>query len=148
MPAELRISVTQTKVSERLNKILSSPQPHPLDQLSVDEINRARNVILKSHSAASIAFRTITLEEPPKSDLVLFLQAEHKGELTSRTKRPPRRARILFEAIAKDRSVELRESVVDVVAGEECDHKVIDKKCHAPLNAYVLHSILQGTVSI
>lgn len=139
---ESRISVTQTKVSEKLNIFLSVPQPHPLDQLSVEEINKARNVILKSHSAASIAFRTITLEEPPKKALMPFLQAEHRGELSRGIRRPPRRARILFEAIAKDRSVELRESVVEVGTGEEKSHEVIDKKHHAPLNAYVLHPAL------
>lgn len=145
MRPEPRISVTQTKVSEKFNIFLSTPQPHPLDQLSVEEVNKTRNVILRSHPGVSIAFRTISLEEPRKVALMPFLQAEHRGELTSRTKRPPRRARVLFEAISKDRSVELRESVVDVVAGEEKSHQVIDKKHHAPLNAYVLYPTFQGT---
>lgn len=112
--------------------------PHPLDQLTIEEIGKARNIILGRHSATSIGFRTITLEEPSKKILTMFLSAEHKGELSSVTWRPPRRARILFELISKDGSVELCESVVDVGTGLEKSFTVLDKKCHAPLNAYVI----------
>ncbi|KAH8145765.1 uncharacterized protein LAJ45_10242 [Morchella importuna] len=109
--------------------------PHPLDQLTIEEIGKARNIILGLHSATSIGFRTITLEEPSKKILTMFLSAEHKGELSSVTWRPPRRARILFELISKDGLVELCESVVDVGTGLEKSFEVLDKKCHAPLNA-------------
>lgn len=138
MRPEHRGSVTQT-VSEKLNIFLSTlPPPHPLDQLSIDEINKTRDVILRAHPSSSIIFRTITLEEPAKVLLLPFLQAEHRREVTNRTRRPPRLARVLFDAIEEDRSLELCDSVVDVTLGEEVSFDLIEKKYHSPLNAYDL----------
>ncbi|CUS11345.1 unnamed protein product [Tuber aestivum] len=134
MRPEPRGSVTQT-VSEKLNILLTTPPPHPLDQLSVDEINRTRDAILRAHPSSSIVFRTITLEEPAKVLLLPFLQAEHKREVTGRPRRPPRLARVLFDAIGEDRSLELCDSVVDVTLGEEVSFDLIEKKYHSPLNA-------------
>lgn len=49
--------------------------PHPLKGLSVDEINRARQVIIDAHPNEVIDFREIFLQEPPKSQLIKFLEA-------------------------------------------------------------------------
>ncbi|KAF8245817.1 hypothetical protein K440DRAFT_633127 [Wilcoxina mikolae CBS 423.85] len=109
--------------------------PHPLEQLSVEEVNRARGVIRKQRSAAlSIVYRDITLEEPRKALLVPFLTAEHAGQLSSKTERPPRLAKVLYDVIAADKSLDFCDSVVNVVTGQELSYAVVDKKFHAPLN--------------
>ena len=77
------------------------------------------------------------MEEPPKKLLVPYLEAEHRGELNSRTKCLPRLARVLFDAIGEDGSLEFCDSVVDVVTADETSFEVVDKRFHSPINAYV-----------
>ncbi|KAI5787166.1 copper amine oxidase [Geopyxis carbonaria] len=128
-------SVTQT-VSEKLNIRLSTQPPHPLAQLATEEIHSARDIVRHARSTAlSVVFRTITLEEPAKATLIPFLAAEHSGRLTPRTERPPRLARVLYDVILPDKSLDFCDSLVNIATGQEISYEVVDKKFHSPMNA-------------
>lgn len=114
-----------------------SSVPHPLDQLSANEVHRARNVILHARGHCLIQFRAIFTEEPAKSELAPFLEAEHKGKLTSRTRKPARLARVQYDVVHDDKSHDYTESVVDVNVGKEVLHRVVDKKHQPALTLYV-----------
>lgn len=112
--------------------------PHPLEPLSVDEINAARDVIRRARvgSTLSVVYRDITLEEPPKALMVPFLDAEHAGKLTVWADRPPRIAKVLYDVVAADRkSMDFCCSMVNVFTAHELSYEVIDKRFHSPLNA-------------
>ncbi|KAI9750798.1 MAG: protein transport protein bet1 [Chaenotheca gracillima] len=105
--------------------------PHPLDQLSIDEVKRARDLILKARGKSVIEFRYLALEEPPKDELVKFLKLEHDGDLKENSPRPARQARVHYDVVYDDKRHEYRESVVDVDSGKETYHEIIDKM-HQP----------------
>jgi primary-amine oxidase len=104
---------------------------HPLDQLSAQEIDIAREVIIAARDKALILFRGIYANEPAKSELVPFLEAEHNGTLSSSTPRPARQAKIEYDVINPDKSHDYMESVVDVHTKKEVKHRIVDKK-HQP----------------
>lgn len=54
-----------------------SPQPHPFDPLSPQEIRLASSIIRNALVGSDILFRVITLCEPPKKEMILFLESEH-----------------------------------------------------------------------
>ncbi len=60
----------------------SAPQ-HPLGPLTASEITETAKIIKSIWpSTTNIQFKSITLQEPNKSDLVPFLAAEHAGQPT------------------------------------------------------------------
>jgi primary-amine oxidase len=120
-----------TQTHEEPQDVAAKPLPHPFDQLSAEEINCAREIVLQARGRHAIQFRSIFTEEPRKADLVPFLEAEHSGQLTLRTKRPARLARIHYDVIQDDKTHDYTESVVDVEAGKEVLYRVVDKK-HQP----------------
>ncbi|KAH6676929.1 copper amine oxidase [Plectosphaerella plurivora] len=77
--------------------------PHPFDPLTPGEISQAAHVAQLAHPDAKLFFRAISLAEPPKQDMIAFLEAEANAP------RPPRLARVqLF--IDRD----LHELIVDL----------------------------------
>lgn len=111
--------------------------PHPLNALTIDETSVARDVILKSHPGASIYFRIISLLEPPKAELIKFLEAEHAGKLSESTPRPPRLAEVKYDAIESGSKVPVyQESWVDIGTQERVNHNVISTEFHASLTLY------------
>lgn len=131
MLSEIPGSVTQATVSEKIHQLF----PHPLDQLSAEEIRTAADIIRTTRpNGASIVFRTITLEEPAKAQLIPFLEAEHSGTLSPWTERPPRLAKALYDVIGEDKSTDFCNSVVDIGLDEEISFEVVDKKFHAPMS--------------
>ena len=54
---------------------------HPLVSLSEAEVNKARDIVRKTHAGAVLHFRVIYLQEPPKAELTRFLDLEHSGRL-------------------------------------------------------------------
>jgi primary-amine oxidase len=112
-----------------------SPLPHPLDSLSVAECDSARQAILKARgSNQAIRFRSIYLEEPPKKELSQFLDLEHTGRLTSRSRRPARLAKVQYDVVRNDKKHEYMESLVDVISVKEVQQRVVDKMHQAALN--------------
>ncbi|GJP91726.1 hypothetical protein AnigIFM59636_005717 [Aspergillus niger] len=66
--------------------------PHPFDPLTPREIAKAAAIVRHAFPGQSPNFRVITLKEPPKADMVPFLEQVHNGE--SAPKRPARVARV------------------------------------------------------
>ena len=54
---------------------------HPLVSLNEAEVNKARDIVRKTHAGAVLHFRVIYLQEPPKAELTRFLDLEHSGRL-------------------------------------------------------------------
>jgi len=108
--------------------------PHPLDQLSVAETEKAGKIIVAGHSSdVVIQFRSIFLEEPAKKDLIVFLDAEHAGNLTAKTPRPVRLAKIQYDVVKSDKSHEYVESVVDLGTEKETVKRVVDNGIQASM---------------
>lgn len=122
----------QQSTTGQLRPEASRAVPHPLDQLSIEESDYAREVILNARgSQVAINFRSIFLEEPPKHELSRFLELENAGRVTSHTPRPARVAKIQYDVIREDRKHEYMESCVDVVSGKETHRRVVEKM-HQP----------------
>src|SRR5271156_5311179 len=81
----------------------SPAMAHPLDPLSAVEMDLARDIILKARQQGAMFFRAIFAEEPPKADLVKYLQAEHAGDV-SKVARPSRQARAQYDLINADKT--------------------------------------------
>jgi primary-amine oxidase len=99
---------------------------HPLDQLSGDEVDIARQAVLDARKAA-VVFRNTFAVEPAKAELVKFLDAEHAGTLSAETPRPARQARVQYDVVYEDRSHEYMESVIDVASGKEVEHRRVPR---------------------
>jgi primary-amine oxidase len=127
-------SLQNLRISEPL---MSEPRPHPLTQLSITEANVARNVILRLHDKSVLDFRTISLEEPPKSQLQPFLDAEAAGSLTASSTRPDRLARVAYDVVSENKVFQFYESLVDVSTGKLVGQELIDPAHHAPLTLFV-----------
>lgn len=110
--------------------------PHPLAQLSPDELVKARDIIAKLHSSAeSLFFRAAYLQEPKKSDLVPFLELEHSGQLTDGAKRPPRQARVEYDVIGAQHHEHYR-AVVDLGTGQLVSKDVAEQKAYPYYTPY------------
>ncbi|KAF7506674.1 hypothetical protein GJ744_011503 [Endocarpon pusillum] len=107
--------------------------PAVTEQLNGSKIDIARQVVTKARSGHLLLFRDIFAEEPAKAELVPFLEAEHSGQLTEETSRPPRLARVQYDKIGDDGSHAYTESVVDVTAQHEVLHRVVEKDVQPPL---------------
>lgn len=117
---------------------LRMAMPHPLDQLSVAESDVARQVVLEARGAAvALNFRSIALEEPPKNELVKFLELEHADSVTPQTPRPDRLAKVSYDIVHGDRSHEYTESFINVRSATEVSRRVVDKVYQAGLTTYV-----------
>jgi primary-amine oxidase len=117
-----------------IDSAMLSSVPHPLDPLSTAEFETARQCIISTRGDdVIIKFRAIYLEEPPKHELVLFLEAEHSTGIDSHTPRPTRLAMVLYDVVKSDKSHEYTHSVVDLSSGKEKEHRVIDKIHQAAL---------------
>lgn len=105
-----------------------SSVPHPLQMLSVEETERARDIVLSGHPDHVIEFRQVDLKEPCKKDLVQFLEIEHDGKLSQTTPRPPRMAKCHYDVIAADRTIQYHESIVDFEQEKMVEKKVVGKE--------------------
>jgi len=99
---------------------------HPLEQLSSDEVDLARQVVLDARNAM-IVFRNVFAVEPLKAEMTKFLAAEHAGTLSADTPRPPRLACIQYDVVHDDKNHDYMESHVNLASGEEIKHRVLDK---------------------
>ncbi|KAH7350168.1 copper amine oxidase [Plectosphaerella cucumerina] len=81
--------------------------PHPFDPLTPEEIRQAAHVVQHAYPEAKLFFRATTLAEPPKKEMIAFLEAETSSVKAAR---PPRLARVQLFI-----NQELHELVVDLV---------------------------------
>jgi primary-amine oxidase len=107
--------------------------PHPLQSLSLQEVQLAKDIVLQEHEDELVIIREICLQEPPKKELVKFLELEHSGSLTDSSPRPSRLAAASYDVIGSDKLPYFHESVVDVEKKLRIKHEVIGKEHHAPL---------------
>jgi primary-amine oxidase len=108
--------------------------PHPLEPLSVAELEKTRQAIVSARGGdVLIQFRSISLDEPAKEELVMFLEAEHAGTVTPETTRPARLAMVQYDVVQGDKSHEYTHSLVDVNTGKETSRRVIDQGRQAAL---------------
>ncbi|KAK5949990.1 hypothetical protein OHC33_008951 [Knufia fluminis] len=115
--------------------------PHPFDQLSFEETQRARDIILKLHPDTAIFFRYIFLEEAPKAEVKKYLEAEHAGKTPDPLNR---RAMVMYDVIDSDKVPVYNESVVDVTSGKRLDHNVVGKEFHASLTVPEFRLLVQA----
>ena len=106
---------------------------HPLSQLSVEETTIARDVVLACHPDAVLDFRTITLQEPAKAELVPFLKLEHAGKLSAQSEWPPRLARVHYDVIDSSKVPKYSESIVKIDSRERIAHELMSTESHASL---------------
>ena len=111
--------------------------PHPLQNISAAEIQRARDVILENHSNDVINFREIFIQEPRKSDLSRYLDAEHRGQRLSSSEAPRRMAKCQYDVIGADKIPYYHEAVVDLMESQVAEHETIGKGSQAALTLYV-----------
>lgn len=104
--------------------------PHPLDILSAEETNAARDIVVGLHANYVLSFREIYLDEPPKQQLIQFLAAEHSGQEAAR---PARRALVQYDVIGNDKIPEFHEAIIDLDQQKRVSHVVVDKSQHACL---------------
>lgn len=107
--------------------------PHPLSALSLDETNAARDAVLEAHKGSVLQFRLIYLLEPPKAEVLAFLELEHAGKVTADTPRPVRTAQVSYDVIGGKSSAEYHESIVDVRLKKVVGSKNVDQKHQASL---------------
>lgn len=112
---------------------MATDLPHPLSGLSLEESNLARDIILGCHADAVLKFRLIWLLEPPKAEVVDFLESEHSGQLTNATPRPQRLAQLRYDKIDGKNQVEFHESIIDVRAKKCISDEVVSTKLQAGL---------------
>jgi len=124
----------ESKVASERPPVPKLVQKHPLDQLSSEEVDIAREGILQARKAL-IFFRNIFTAEPPKADLVKFLAAEHAGTLSADTPRPARQAMVQYDVVNEDRSHEYLESIIDLATGKEVHQRKVDKTSQQALTA-------------
>ncbi|KAE8382291.1 copper amine oxidase [Aspergillus bertholletiae] len=98
-----------------------TPPIHPFDPLTPREISQAASITRSSLPGESPIFRVITLREPPKEDMILFLDQEHSAQ--SLDARPSRVARVqvVIHGESKNKLLEL---LVDL------DHVAVIKQEH------------------
>ena len=106
---------------------------HPLDPLTLEEIDVVRCVILDHNDGKLIDFREAFLHEPPKELMKQYLDLEHAGKLDSDTPRPPRLAKAQYDVVGLNKKFEFHESCVDVDKKERVSHEVVDDGHHASL---------------
>lgn len=108
--------------------------PHPLSDLTVEETNQARDLVLALHPGTVVNFRTIYLIEPPKADVLPFLELEHAGKVTELTPRPARLAQARYDVVHSGSKIpEYNESVVDLRKSHRVSHQVVGSEHHASL---------------
>jgi len=104
---------------------------HPFDPLSPDEISRTAAIVLPHFGSQEPNFRVITLQEPPKKEMITFLDSEHAGESTDHAPsrcarvevfiRTPEQGNALFELL-----VDLNNDIVIAKQHQRGKHSYID----------------------
>ena len=107
--------------------------PHPLSALSSRETNLARDIVKEAHLGSTLYFRQSYLFEPPKKEVLKFLQLEHSGNLHTTSPRPDRCAQVFYDIIGGDQQVQYYESVVDLTQKTIVEQEVISPEHQSSL---------------
>ncbi|KAH8890097.1 copper amine oxidase [Thozetella sp. PMI_491] len=115
---------------------MANPIPHPLSDLTIEETNRARDIVVALHPNTVIDFRVIYLLEPPKAEVLPFLALEHAGKLTAETPRPARLAQTRYDVIGGSKVPQYHESVIDLNTQKRVNHQIVGSEHHASLTVF------------
>ncbi|KAI9743826.1 MAG: hypothetical protein M1818_002560 [Claussenomyces sp. TS43310] len=127
--------VPQESHVDGIHSLELSYVPHPLDQLSIAESDKARDSVIAARGKdVLLRFRSIFLDEPAKHELVPFLEAEHAGKLSPETSRPARLARLHYDVVGSENVY--TESTVDLGTGKETVHRIVGKPHHSSLTTH------------
>ncbi|KAJ1709175.1 copper/topaquinone oxidase [Aspergillus flavus] len=86
--------------------------PHPFDPLTEEEIKCASALIRQSYTAGTkLDFRSVSLFEPDRSEMEIFLEVEHAGKDLTKAVRPAREAVIVYYLGSE---MHLYEAIVDI----------------------------------
>lgn len=78
MSTEIDIATSTSAPAAQVGK---STTAHPLAPLSASELQAAAQIIKASWPAhTSLQFKVVTLEEPPKAEVLSYLDAEHSNK--------------------------------------------------------------------
>jgi primary-amine oxidase len=109
---------------------------HPFDPLSPDEISRAAATVRPHFGSQEPNFRVITLQEPPKKEMIPFLDDEHAGRATEQA--PVRCARVEVVIRLSEEQNGLFELSVDLD-----NNKIIAKQHHRGKHSYIDTTFMQ-----
>ena len=105
--------------------------PHPLDILSVEEVNKARDIVKSLHAEHKVFFRETYLDEPSKAQLTKYLEAEHAGQTPSPL---ARQALSQYDVLDGKGGVQSHESIIDLNSGKRVHHEIVPEEFHASLS--------------
>jgi primary-amine oxidase len=94
---------------------------------------QAVRILKDAYPNHELAFRVVTLAEPPKALMVPFLEAEHTGRTV---KPPPRTARVQFY---RDVATDFREALIELSTG-----KIVDEQTLLGKHSYVDSTEMQA----
>ncbi|RSL89387.1 hypothetical protein BHE90_017169 [Fusarium euwallaceae] len=90
--------------------------PHPFDPLSPKEITKAAAIVRSLFPGVAPNFRVITLQEPPKDDMIAFLGGPDLNQAPG--PRPARVARVQVVTRRGDNPTHLTELLIDLQSGQ------------------------------
>ncbi|KAF2007923.1 hypothetical protein P154DRAFT_453216 [Amniculicola lignicola CBS 123094] len=107
-------------------RLAKSVATHPLAPLSATELASAAAIIKASWPAhTDLYFKAVTLEEPPKSEVLPYLEAEHNGQSL-----PPVSRRAFINYYIRNTS-KFHEAIVDLNTGRVLRNVLLGASVHA-----------------
>jgi len=127
---------TNSHVNGAADGLKISSGVHPLDPLSPQEIIQAASILRKSYPGDTpVHFKAITLNEPPKTLVLPYLDAEHRG---SPPPRVPRTAYVLYVLLNTNKAFE---AIIDFGTRKLVSNAEILGECHAAADPTELSEI-------
>ncbi|CAG1997402.1 unnamed protein product [Fusarium graminearum] len=120
------------------------PLPHPLSALSTVETNLARDIVKAAHPGALLYFRQSYLFEPPKEEVLKFLELEHSNALHAASPRPDRCAQVFYDIIGGESKTQYYESVVDLTKKTIVDQQVVSSEHQSSLTLYEFDEVVKA----
>ncbi|KAM0208416.1 hypothetical protein ACHAQD_011625 [Fusarium lateritium] len=118
--------------------------PHPLSALSSRETNLARDIVKSVHPGSLLYFRQSYLFEPPKAEVLKFLELEHSGALHTTSPRPDRCAQVFYDIIGGDQKTQYYESVVDLTKRTIVEQEVVTPEHQASLTMAEFEEVVEA----
>lgn len=108
---------------------------HPFDPLTPDEISRASKLVRPHFGRHNPEFRVVTLQEPRKSQMIPFLDKEHRRQVTGSAPARCARVEVVLESSSGNMLFEL---AVDLDRNE-----VVAKQHHPGKHSYIDSAYMQ-----
>ncbi|OAX83818.1 hypothetical protein ACJ72_01819 [Emergomyces africanus] len=117
---------------------MTATTPHPFDPLTPEEISRAGRLVRPHFGGHDPNFRVITLQEPPKEQMIQYLEKEHRRQTIGDM--PARSARVEVVVKGQNGANELFELFVDLHNGK-VSHKQHLKGKHSYIDADYMKAV-------